>query len=68
MLQENHFFYGTIRDNLLLAKDGLSDAEMEDMLEKVKLGHFSLNDQVLEKGSESLRWRKTTFGDLQGDA
>ena len=50
VLQENHFFYGTIRDNLQLAKDGLSDAEMEDMLEKVKLGHFSLNDQVLEKG------------------
>ena len=51
VLQENHFFYGTIRDNLQLAKDGLSDAEMEDMLEKVKLGHFSLNDQVLEKGA-----------------
>ena len=51
MLQENHFFYGTIRDNLQLAKDGLSDAEMEDMLEKVKLGHFSLDDQVLEKGA-----------------
>ena len=50
VLQENHFFYGTVRDNLLLAKDGLSDIEMEDMLEKVKLGHFSLNDQVLEKG------------------
>ena len=42
VLQENHFFYGTIRDNLLLASDGLSDTEMEDILEKVKLGHFSL--------------------------
>ena len=51
VLQENHFFYGTMRDNLQLAKDGLSDSEMEDMLEKVKLGHFSLDDQVLEKGA-----------------
>jgi len=50
VLQENHFFYGTIRDNLLLASDGLSDSDMEDMLEQVKLGHFSLDDKVLEKG------------------
>ena len=27
VLQENHFFYGTIRDNLAIAKDGLTDAE-----------------------------------------
>lgn len=51
VLQENHFFYGTIRDNLQLAKDGLSDAEMEEVLKVVNLGHFSLNDQVLEKGA-----------------
>jgi len=50
VLQENHFFYGTIRDNLLLASDGLSDIEMEEMLKQVKLGHFSLDDKVLEKG------------------
>ena len=50
VLQENHFFYGTIRDNLLLASDGLSDTEMEEMLKQVKLGHFSLDDKVLEKG------------------
>ncbi|MFC0273095.1 thiol reductant ABC exporter subunit CydC [Metabacillus herbersteinensis] len=50
VLQENHFFYGTIRENLLLSKDELSDAEMNDMLEKVKLSHFSLSDLVLEKG------------------
>ena len=29
---------------------GLSDTEMEDMLKQVKLGHFSLDDKVLEKG------------------
>ena len=50
VLQENHFFYGTIRDNLRLASDALSDTDMEDMLEKVQLGHFSLGDKVLEKG------------------
>ncbi|RLL47071.1 thiol reductant ABC exporter subunit CydC [Oceanobacillus piezotolerans] len=50
VLQENHFFYGTIKDNLLLAKDNLTDQEMELALENVKLGHFSLDDEVLEKG------------------
>ena len=51
VLQENHFFYGTIQDNLQLAKDGISDAKMEEVLKVVNLGHFSLNDQVLEKGA-----------------
>ncbi|MFD1169133.1 thiol reductant ABC exporter subunit CydC [Oceanobacillus caeni] len=50
VLQKNHFFYGTIRENLMIAKNGLTDEEMENILEKVKLNHFTLNDQVLEKG------------------
>ncbi|KIL51837.1 thiol reductant ABC exporter subunit CydC [Jeotgalibacillus soli] len=50
VLQENHFFYGTIRENLLLAKDGLTDAEMEAALANVKLEQFSLDDEVFEKG------------------
>ncbi len=50
VLQENHFFYGTIRDNLMLVGDGLSDEEMESALETVKLNHFSLEDNVFEKG------------------
>lgn len=50
ILQENHFFFGTIRENLLLAKDGLTDEEMKEALMKVKLERFSLDDQVLEKG------------------
>ncbi|MDG5788030.1 thiol reductant ABC exporter subunit CydC [Evansella sp. AB-P1] len=49
-LQSNHFFYGTIRDNLRIAKDGLSDDEMKAVLNKVKLQQFSLSDPVLEKG------------------
>ena len=51
VLQENHFFYGTIRDNLAIAKDGLTDARMEEILAKVKLNHFQLQDRVLEKGA-----------------
>ncbi|UCZ52592.1 thiol reductant ABC exporter subunit CydC [Bacillus shivajii] len=50
VLQENHFFYGTIRDNLMLAKDGVSDDEMIEVLEKVDLTQFSLSGEVLEKG------------------
>lgn len=50
VLQKNHFFYGTIRQNLMFAKNGLTDEEMKNILEKVKLSHFTLNDQVLEKG------------------
>lgn len=50
VLQENHFFYGTIRENLSLAKDGRSDEEMLEALGAVKLDGFSLDDEVLEKG------------------
>ena len=50
VLQENHFFFGTIRDNLMIAKEGLIDDEMEKTLAKVKLEHFSLSDPVFEKG------------------
>src|SRR5699024_410418 len=50
VLQKNHFFYGTIRENLQLAKDGLSDEEMELVLKMVKLDHFSLDTHVLEQG------------------
>lgn len=50
VLQENHFFFGTIRDNLLLASDDLTDEQMDAMLAKVNLEHFSLTDPVFEKG------------------
>lgn len=50
VLQENHFFYGTIRSNLQLAKDGLTDEEMKTALERVNLAHFSLDDPVFEMG------------------
>lgn len=51
VLQENHFFYGTIRDNLAIASDDVTDEEMVDVLVKVELGTFRLDDRVLEKGA-----------------
>ncbi|WP_373894887.1 thiol reductant ABC exporter subunit CydC [Virgibacillus sp. CBA3643] len=50
VLQENHFFYGTIRDNLLLAGDELTDEKLETALANVQLEHFNLVDPVFEKG------------------
>ena len=50
VLQENHFFYGTVKDNLMLVSDDLTDGELESVLAIVKLDHFSLEDEVLEKG------------------
>ncbi|CDQ21422.1 ATP-binding cassette, subfamily C, CydC [Halobacillus karajensis] len=49
VLQENHYFYGTIRQNLQLAGDILTDEEMEQALEEVGL-RFDLGQKVLEKG------------------
>ncbi|SES01279.1 thiol reductant ABC exporter subunit CydC [Salipaludibacillus aurantiacus] len=50
LLQDQHFFYGTVRENLQLAGDGLTDDQMKEALAHVHLADFSLDDQVLEKG------------------
>jgi ATP-binding cassette subfamily C protein CydC len=50
ILQENHFFFGTIRDNLLLSSDTWSDCQLQQLLSDVQLSHYSLNDHVMEKG------------------
>ncbi|WP_067724843.1 thiol reductant ABC exporter subunit CydC [Oceanobacillus damuensis] len=50
VLQSNHFFYGTVRENLELAKGGLNEEEMQHILRNVQLDHLSLDDQVMEKG------------------
>jgi ATP-binding cassette, subfamily C, bacterial CydC len=50
VLQENHFFYGTIKENLLLANPDRTEEEMMDALKKVDLDRFSLMDEVYEKG------------------
>ncbi|WP_394219723.1 thiol reductant ABC exporter subunit CydC [Halobacillus trueperi] len=49
VLQENHYFYGTIRENLQLAGEDLSDEEMELVLNEVGL-EFDLDQPVFEKG------------------
>ncbi|MDT8860870.1 thiol reductant ABC exporter subunit CydC [Alkalihalobacillus sp. MEB130] len=50
ILQENHFFYGTIKDNLLLSDDSWTDEMLTQLLQDVQLPHFSLSDEVMEKG------------------
>lgn len=50
VLQENHFFYGTIRSNLLIADPAASDEQMEQALAKVQLDLFPLTMAVEEKG------------------
>ncbi|WP_079477290.1 thiol reductant ABC exporter subunit CydC [Halobacillus salinus] len=50
VLQDNHFFYGTVRDNLAIAKEELSDEEMKEALQKAQLDSFTLEDEVFERG------------------
>ncbi|MBA9026623.1 thiol reductant ABC exporter subunit CydC [Peribacillus huizhouensis] len=50
ILQENHFFYGTIKENLLLAKENATDDELKEVLVKVELDGYSLDQPVFEKG------------------
>ncbi|MGM9951106.1 MAG: thiol reductant ABC exporter subunit CydC [Lysinibacillus sp.] len=49
LLQHNHFFSGTIRENLQLAKSAATDEEMQQALAKAALSK-SLDDTVFEKG------------------
>lgn len=50
-LQSNHFFYGTIRENLHLANSEATDDELLEALENVKLHHIRLDDLLQEQGS-----------------
>ncbi|WP_068614556.1 thiol reductant ABC exporter subunit CydC [Paenibacillus tuaregi] len=50
VLQQGHFFLGTIRDNLLLEDEGLGDRELLEVLEQVDLADKKPDDPVLEKG------------------
>ncbi|RSK28493.1 thiol reductant ABC exporter subunit CydC [Bacillus sp. HMF5848] len=50
VLQDNHFFAGTIKDNLLLESSALSDEDIEQLLKEVQLPHFSHADTVFEGG------------------
>ncbi|MCD5325086.1 MULTISPECIES: thiol reductant ABC exporter subunit CydC [Pontibacillus] len=48
--QENHYFYGTIRDNLQIADEHAGDDRLYEVLTHVDLSHFDLDQSVLEKG------------------
>ncbi|CDQ41188.1 MULTISPECIES: thiol reductant ABC exporter subunit CydC [Virgibacillus] len=50
VLQDNHFFYGTIRDNLKLASETATDERLQELLVKVRLEHLDLDHSVYEKG------------------
>ncbi|GAA3412211.1 thiol reductant ABC exporter subunit CydC [Paenibacillus hodogayensis] len=50
VLQQSHFFRGTIRDNLLMDGEDHSDGDLLDILAKVQLPTTSLTDPVYEKG------------------
>ncbi|GIO21551.1 thiol reductant ABC exporter subunit CydC [Oceanobacillus sp. J11TS1] len=50
-LQHNHFFYGSIFENLRFANKQATAEACQEALEKVQLGHFPLDKQVLEKGT-----------------
>ncbi|MFF2479658.1 thiol reductant ABC exporter subunit CydC [Paenibacillus sp. NPDC058071] len=50
VLQQSHFFRGTVRDNLLLNGGEHDDEQLAAVLDSVQLPHMSLNDTVYEKG------------------
>ena len=50
VLQENHFFFGTVKSNLLIADESASDEQLEEVLAKAGLRTFSLSMRVEEKG------------------
>lgn len=50
VLQENHFFQGTLRSNLQIADSSATDEQLAAALEGVELGKFSLDMKVEEKG------------------
>lgn len=50
VLQENHFFFGTIKSNLLIANESASDEQLEAALSQVQLAELALSMKVGEKG------------------
>ena len=51
VLQQNHFFSGSIRDNLKLAGETLTDEQLRNTLNVLKLEHLSLDYNLQEKGA-----------------
>ncbi|MDQ0173590.1 thiol reductant ABC exporter subunit CydC [Paenibacillus tundrae] len=50
VLQQSHFFKGTVRENLLLNGEEHADEQLAAVLNKVQLLNMSLSDPVYEKG------------------
>lgn len=50
-LQHNHFFYGSVYENLRFANEQATREACREALAKVNLEHFTLEEQVLEKGA-----------------
>lgn len=50
VLQENHFFFGTVKSNLQIANEAASDRQLEEALERVMLDGLVLGHVVQEKG------------------
>ncbi|HSP23327.1 MAG TPA: thiol reductant ABC exporter subunit CydC [Planococcus sp. (in: firmicutes)] len=50
VLQENHFFFGTIKSNLLIANELASDEQLEAALSQVQLDELALSMKVGERG------------------
>jgi ATP-binding cassette, subfamily C, bacterial CydC len=50
VLQDSHFFSGTIKDNLLLADESMSDEDIQKLLSEVQLSQFLPSNEVLENG------------------
>lgn len=49
LLQQNHFFYGTVRENLIIAKRDATDDELREVLDEMELD-FDLDLHIDEKG------------------
>lgn len=50
VLQENHYFYGTIRSNLMIAREDATESDLKEALRKVNMESFALDAKVEEKG------------------
>lgn len=50
VLQQGHFFTGTVRDNLLLNDEQYSDEQLVEVLNQMQLPQLRLTDMVYEKG------------------
>ncbi|MCG7381645.1 thiol reductant ABC exporter subunit CydC [Paenibacillus sp. ACRRY] len=50
VLQQSHFFRGTVRDNLLVDGEEHADDTLLDILTRVQLPMMTLTDKVFEKG------------------